>query len=108
MQIIFPDSLPPITKTSPQESILSTERPIYEEVRVCPTKTGKEDWRSPIIKFLTTGKLPEEKVEAWKLQSRSNKFQMFQDELYKVSQLELLMYCVPEEKRGQTLNEVHK
>ncbi|GAA0175284.1 hypothetical protein LIER_41888 [Lithospermum erythrorhizon] len=50
------------------------ERHIYEEVGTYPTRLGKEDWRSPIIKFLTTGELPEEKIEARKLQSRSYKF----------------------------------
>ncbi|GAA0152716.1 hypothetical protein LIER_37545 [Lithospermum erythrorhizon] len=84
------------------------DRPIYEEVRICLTRSGREDWRSPIIKFLNTGELPEDKVEARKLQSRSYKFQMFQNELYKVSQMELLMYCVPKGKISQILNEVHE
>ncbi|GAA0163055.1 hypothetical protein LIER_19020 [Lithospermum erythrorhizon] len=43
------------------------ERPIYEEVRIYPMRLVKEDWRSPIIKFLTTRELPEEKIKARKL-----------------------------------------
>ncbi|GAA0143759.1 hypothetical protein LIER_04367 [Lithospermum erythrorhizon] len=82
------------------------ERSIYEEVRIFPTRLGREDWRSPIVKFLTTGELPEEKVKTQKFQSRSYKFLIFQEELYKVSQLGLLMYCVPKEKVSQTLKEV--
>ncbi|GAA0186489.1 hypothetical protein LIER_33777 [Lithospermum erythrorhizon] len=56
-----------------------------------------EDWRSPIIKFLTTGELPKEKIEARKLQNMSYKFQIFQEELYKILQPGLLMYCVPKD-----------
>ncbi|GAA0163630.1 hypothetical protein LIER_19445 [Lithospermum erythrorhizon] len=33
----------------------------------------EEDWRSPIVKFLTTDELPEDKVKARKLQNRSYK-----------------------------------
>ncbi|GAA0140804.1 hypothetical protein LIER_02091 [Lithospermum erythrorhizon] len=54
------------------------EKPIYEVVRVFPTRLGIEDWKRLIIKLLTTKELPEEKAEARKLQRRSYKFQIFQ------------------------------
>ncbi|GAA0154465.1 hypothetical protein LIER_12437 [Lithospermum erythrorhizon] len=50
---------------------LQKEKPIHEEIRACPTRPGREDWRSSIIKFLTTGELPKDKTEARKLQMPS-------------------------------------
>ncbi|GAA0138843.1 hypothetical protein LIER_00509 [Lithospermum erythrorhizon] len=53
------------------------EKPIHEETRMFPVGEEGGGLCSPIVKFLTTGELPEDKVEARKLQNRSYKFQMF-------------------------------
>ncbi|GAA0155145.1 hypothetical protein LIER_12940 [Lithospermum erythrorhizon] len=87
------------------------EKPIYEEARIFSVGGEWEDWRSPTVKFLTTGELPGDKIESRKLQNRSHKFQkfqIFQGELYKASKLGPLLFCIPENKIQKTLFEVHE
>ncbi|GAA0153629.1 hypothetical protein LIER_37708 [Lithospermum erythrorhizon] len=49
------------------------ERPMYDEARIFLVGGEEKDWRSPIVKFFTTGDLLEDKVVARKLQNRSHK-----------------------------------
>ncbi|GAA0168508.1 hypothetical protein LIER_23212 [Lithospermum erythrorhizon] len=53
------------------------EKPIHEEARIFSIGGEEgEDWCSPIVRFLTIGEFPEDKIGAQKLQNRSHKFQM--------------------------------
>ncbi|GAA0159939.1 hypothetical protein LIER_16608 [Lithospermum erythrorhizon] len=68
----------------------------------------EEDWRSPIARFILTGELPNDGVEARKIKSQSYKFQMIQRELYKLSYLGPILFCVAKRNVEQVLYEVHE
>ncbi|GAA0172995.1 hypothetical protein LIER_26705 [Lithospermum erythrorhizon] len=68
----------------------------------------EKDWRNLIARFLLTGGLLNDGVEARKIRSRSYKFQMIQGELYKRSHLGPLLLCVAKRNIGQVLYEVHE
>ncbi|GAA0157911.1 hypothetical protein LIER_15068 [Lithospermum erythrorhizon] len=54
----------------------------------------EEDRRSSIARFIMTGELPNDGVEAGKIKSRSYQFQMMQGELYKRSHFGRLLFYV--------------
>ncbi|GAA0149046.1 hypothetical protein LIER_08318 [Lithospermum erythrorhizon] len=66
--------------------------PAYEEAAIMRIMEEEEDWRSPIARFILTGELPNDRVEARKIKSRSYKFQMVQGQLYKRSHLGPLLF----------------
>ncbi|GAA0146549.1 hypothetical protein LIER_06476 [Lithospermum erythrorhizon] len=68
----------------------------------------EENWKSPIARFILTGGLPSDGVEAHKIKSRSYKFQMIQRELYKRSHLGPLLFCIAKRNIDQVLYEVHE
>ncbi|GAA0141083.1 hypothetical protein LIER_02308 [Lithospermum erythrorhizon] len=66
------------------------------------------DWRNPIIKYLTDGKLPSDCLEAKKVRNRSFKYQMYQGELYRKSWDGPLLTCVSTEDVPKLLAEIHE
>ncbi|GAA0146976.1 hypothetical protein LIER_06790 [Lithospermum erythrorhizon] len=70
-----------------------------------PTPT---DWRTPITKYLTNGQLPNDNLEAKKVQNRNFKYQIYQGELYRKSWDGPMLICVSTEDVPKVLAEVHE
>nr|XP_027071801.1 uncharacterized protein LOC113696611 [Coffea arabica] len=79
----------------------------YMEELACPVNTG-ETWMSPFILFLGQGVLPEDRVEARKIQRKSARYALRDGEMYKRSYLGPWLKCVTPEAGRQVLHEIHE
>ncbi|KAL0462246.1 UNVERIFIED_CONTAM: putative enzymatic polyprotein [Sesamum latifolium] len=66
-----------------------------------------EDWRTPIIKWIEEGLLPENRWEAARLKTRATRFIMQKHILYKKSYTHPLLRCLSTEERIHILQEIH-
>ncbi|GAA0160627.1 hypothetical protein LIER_39070 [Lithospermum erythrorhizon] len=66
-----------------------------------------EDWQTPTSRFLSTGQLSDNKLEAKKAQNRSYKFHLYQGELYKKPVEGPFLLCVSANNIPKVLFEVH-
>ncbi|KAL0355344.1 UNVERIFIED_CONTAM: hypothetical protein Sradi_3981300 [Sesamum radiatum] len=71
-----------------------------------PITTG-EDWRTPIIKWIEEGLLPENRWEAARLKTRATRFIIQEHILYKKSYTHPLLRCLSIEERINILQEIH-
>ncbi|KAL0462545.1 UNVERIFIED_CONTAM: hypothetical protein Slati_0142100 [Sesamum latifolium] len=73
---------------------------------VQPITTG-EDWRTPIIKWIEEGLLPENRWEAARLKTRATRFIIQEHILYKKSYTHPLLKCLSTEEGIHILQEIH-
>ncbi|KAL0449954.1 UNVERIFIED_CONTAM: hypothetical protein Slati_1551800 [Sesamum latifolium] len=73
---------------------------------VQPITTG-EDWRTPIIKWIEEGLLPENRWEAARIKTRATRFIIQEHILYKKSYTHPLLRCLSKEERIHILQEIH-
>ncbi|KAL0416776.1 UNVERIFIED_CONTAM: hypothetical protein Slati_3509500 [Sesamum latifolium] len=73
---------------------------------VQPITTG-EDWRTPIIKWIEEGLLPENRWEAARLKTRATRFITQEHILYKKSYTHPLLRCLSTEEGIHILQEIH-
>ncbi|KAL0320161.1 UNVERIFIED_CONTAM: hypothetical protein Sradi_5277600 [Sesamum radiatum] len=73
---------------------------------VQPITTG-EDCRTPIIKWIEEGLLPENRWEAARLKTRATRFTMQKHTLYKKSYTHPLLRCLSIEEGTHILQEIH-
>ncbi|KAL0452032.1 UNVERIFIED_CONTAM: hypothetical protein Slati_1181300 [Sesamum latifolium] len=73
---------------------------------VQPITTG-EDWRTPIIKWIEEGLLPENRWEAARLKTRATRFIIQEHILYKKSYTHPLLRCLSTEEGIHILQEIH-
>ncbi|KAL0320397.1 UNVERIFIED_CONTAM: hypothetical protein Sradi_5301200 [Sesamum radiatum] len=73
---------------------------------VQPITTG-EDWRTPIIKWIDEGLLPENRWEAARLKTRATFFIMHERILYKKSYTHTLLRCLSTEEGFHILQDIH-
>ncbi|KAL0413262.1 UNVERIFIED_CONTAM: hypothetical protein Sradi_1527900 [Sesamum radiatum] len=66
-----------------------------------------EDWRTPIIKWIEEGVLPENRWEAARLKTRATRFIMQEYILYKKSYTLPLLRCLSTEEGIHILQEIH-
>ncbi|KAL0400183.1 UNVERIFIED_CONTAM: hypothetical protein Sradi_2361600 [Sesamum radiatum] len=69
--------------------------------------TTAEDWRTPIIKWIDKGLLPENRWEAARLKTRAARFIMHERILYKKSYTHPLLRCLSIEEGFHILQEIH-
>nr|CAE02263.2 OSJNBb0049I21.2 [Oryza sativa Japonica Group] len=65
------------------------------------------DWREPLIRFLTSQELPQDKDEAERISRRSKLYVMHEAELYKKNPSGILQRCVSLEEGRQLLKDIH-
>jgi hypothetical protein len=53
-----------------------------------------EDWRTPFVKYLKNGWLPEDEAEAKRLQLRAAKYKLVSGQLYRSGVLQPLLRCI--------------
>ncbi|KAL0401706.1 UNVERIFIED_CONTAM: hypothetical protein Slati_4200500 [Sesamum latifolium] len=73
---------------------------------VQPITTG-EDWRTPIIKLIEEGLLPDNRWEAARLKARATRFIIHEHILYKKSYTHPLLRCLSTEEGIHVLQEIH-
>ncbi|XP_035838176.1 uncharacterized protein LOC110921310 [Helianthus annuus] len=86
--------------------VLSNPSVPLREVSVI--QTGTTSWMTPIIMYLQSGILPENKAEARKIQYKSEHYQMADGILYRKSYLGPLLRCVDAEDANYLIREVHE
>ncbi|XP_021991940.1 uncharacterized protein LOC110888737 [Helianthus annuus] len=86
--------------------VLSNPSVPLREVSVI--QTGTTSWMTPIIMYLQSGILPENKAEARKIQYKSEHYQMADGLLYRKSYLGPLLRCVDADDASYLIREVHE
>ncbi|XP_021974783.1 uncharacterized protein LOC110869886 [Helianthus annuus] len=86
--------------------VLSNPSVPLREVSVI--QTGTTSWMTPIIMYLQSGILPENKAEARKIQYKAEHYQMADGILYRKSYLGPLLRCADAEDANYLIREVHE
>ncbi|XP_019190497.1 PREDICTED: uncharacterized protein LOC109184956 [Ipomoea nil] len=68
---------------------------------------GKDDWRQPLIDYLTDGKLPEDPRKRVDIKRRTPRFIYYKETLYRRSFDGIFLRCLGEEEALQAMQEVH-
>ena len=84
------------------------ERPSIEEKEVLAVGGEKEDWRTPIKKYLLNGELPEDLKEAKKVRVRGARFVLVDGILYKKAFSMPLLKCLGPEEVDYAIRETHE
>ncbi|XP_071909560.1 uncharacterized protein [Coffea arabica] len=81
--------------------------PGYVEEVACPVHS-ENTWMTPLILFLGQGTLPEDRVEARRIQRKAARYALRDGELYKRSYLGPWLRCVTPEAGRHVLHEIHE
>ncbi|XP_076904305.1 uncharacterized protein LOC143559665 [Bidens hawaiensis] len=84
------------------------DRPSIPHNHVLIIQTGVESWMTPIMAYLSSGVLLEEKTAARKIRHKALNYQMQEGVLYRRSFLGLLLRCVDAEDANYLIREVHE
>jgi hypothetical protein len=73
-------------------------------------KLGEEpnDWRTPFVKYLETGWLPDDEAEAKRLQIRATKYKLVSGQLYRSGMLQPLLRCISFAEGEEMAKEIHQ
>nr|CAE01940.2 OSJNBa0073L13.2 [Oryza sativa Japonica Group] len=67
-----------------------------------------EDWRTPFVKYLKNGWLPEDEAEAKRLQLRATKYKLVSSQLYRSRVLQPLLHCISFAEAEEMAKEIHQ
>ncbi|XP_076911073.1 uncharacterized protein LOC143568927 [Bidens hawaiensis] len=84
------------------------DRPLIPQNQVLVIQTGVESWMTPIMTYLSSGILPEEKAVARKIKHKALNYQVQDVILYRRSFLGPLLRCVDVEDANDLIREVHE
>ncbi|KAI3688002.1 hypothetical protein L1987_81708 [Smallanthus sonchifolius] len=82
--------------------------PSVQRKQVNVVQTGAMSWMTPILNYLNTGALPEERPQARKLQHKALQYQLQDGILYHRSYLGPLLRCVDAEDSNYLIREIHE
>ena len=85
-----------------QTSSLIDDRAQMQEINV------EENWTTPLIAYLRSGILPDEKNAARKLKVRASQFVLIRDVLYKKGFSQPYLRCLSHEEADYVMREVHQ
>ncbi|XP_059295642.1 uncharacterized protein LOC132048978 [Lycium ferocissimum] len=74
---------------------------------VAVSEAAKEDWRQPIIDYLSYGILPKDSRRRTEIRRRAPRFLYYKDTLYRRSFEGVLLRCLGEDEAVQALQEAH-
>ncbi|XP_019157968.1 PREDICTED: uncharacterized protein LOC109154689 [Ipomoea nil] len=90
--------------------IFNEDRSIDETVEL-PTASvydiGKDDWRQPLVDYLTDGKLPEDPRKRVDIKRRAPRFIYYKETLYRRSFEGVFLRCLGKEEVLQAMQEAH-
>ena len=69
---------------------------------------SKSNWTTPLISYLRTGMLPDEKDAARKLKVQASRFVLIKDVLYKRGFSRPYLMCLSHEEADYVMREVHE
>ncbi|KAL0445890.1 UNVERIFIED_CONTAM: hypothetical protein Slati_1716900 [Sesamum latifolium] len=69
--------------------------------------SSAEDWKTPVVKWLEEGRLPDDRSEATRLKARAVRFLVLGGVLYKKSYTHPLLRCLSEHEGVHVLKEIH-
>ncbi|KAL0412175.1 UNVERIFIED_CONTAM: Ribonuclease HI [Sesamum latifolium] len=72
-----------------------------------PISSNNNDWRTPIVRWIDEGHLPEDRWEATKIKARAVRFLIQEGVLYKKSFTHPLLRCLAQEEGLHVLKEIH-
>ncbi|XP_076950179.1 uncharacterized protein LOC143623079 [Bidens hawaiensis] len=87
---------------------LHLDHPSIQQHQVLVIQTGVESWMTPIVTYLTSGILPEEKAAARKIRHKALNYQVQDGVLYRRSFLGPLLRCVDAEDANYLIREIHE
>ena len=96
-----------IGSTSSELPVVEAEQPIPETVDVMVIVTAPS-WAEPFRDFMVDGILPEDEVEARKIQRRSGVYTIIKKELVHRSVTGVLQCCIEEDKGLEMLRDIHQ
>ncbi|XP_057444851.1 uncharacterized protein LOC130737098 [Lotus japonicus] len=85
--------------------VADPDRPLGQVTMSIDTE---DDWRTPIIKYLRSGWLPEEKAEAKKLVRPASWYTIVNDDLFKRGFSTPLLKCLAKDRAAYVLAEIHE
>ncbi|XP_076930885.1 uncharacterized protein LOC143595855 [Bidens hawaiensis] len=84
------------------------DRPLVPQHQVMVIQTGVESWMTPILAYLTSTILPEEKAMARKIRHKALNYQIQDGILYRMSFLGPLLRCVDIADANYLNREIHE
>ncbi|XP_076945919.1 uncharacterized protein LOC143617155 [Bidens hawaiensis] len=84
------------------------DHPSAPQHQVMVIQTGVESWMTPILAYLSSGTLPEEKSVAQKIRHKALSYQVQDGLLYRRSFLGSLLGCVDAEDANYLIREIHE
>jgi hypothetical protein len=81
-----------------------------EVMAIDQVKLGEDpcNWRTPFVKHLETGWLPEDEAEAKRLQLRATRYKMVSGQLYRSGVLQPLLRCISFAEGEEMTREIHQ
>ncbi|XP_076944301.1 uncharacterized protein LOC143614882 [Bidens hawaiensis] len=84
------------------------DAPSVPQHQVLVIQTGTSSWMTPLVNYLSSGTLPEDKAEARKIRHKALWYQVHDGVLFKKSFLGPLLRCVDAEESNDMIREIHK
>ncbi|XP_011069647.1 uncharacterized protein LOC105155469 [Sesamum indicum] len=81
-------------------------QPVIEKAEVHLVEAA-DSWKTPLVRYLKHGELPNDTIAAKRLQFKANRFTMIGDDLYKRTPEGILLKCLDAERAQYVLREVH-
>lgn len=91
----------------PDLKIEVQKHPSIEEVHIFPIQ-NKESWMTPILSYIRNGELPLDPKEAERVKTRSSRFTIVSDELYKRGFSLPFLKCVEHDEFMYILAKIHE
>ena len=83
-------------------------QPCHSENTVNSLDPEGDDWRTPFVKYLTMGELPDDKVEKRRIAHQGPKYELINGELYRKSFSGPLQVCVGQTDILRVIEEIHE
>ncbi|XP_076926493.1 uncharacterized protein LOC143589683 [Bidens hawaiensis] len=84
------------------------DRPSIPQHHVMVIQTGTVSWMKPLVEYLSSGTLPDDKVEARKIRHKALWYQLHGDILFRKSFLGLLLRCVDAVDANYVIRVIHE
>nr|AAV32140.1 putative polyprotein [Oryza sativa Japonica Group] len=107
---IKPDDLPSVKKANDEDSPIGPDisSGATEVERAIANIETTDDWWTPLIKFISSDKLPEDDTEAEKITRQAKIYCMIGDDLYKKAPNGVLLNCVSSDDGRHFLLDIHE
>ncbi|XP_076920380.1 uncharacterized protein LOC143581493 [Bidens hawaiensis] len=84
------------------------KQPLVTEVTIAYTKVSKDNWITPLMKYLQEGIVLDDKEEARKLNFRALQYEVIEGTLYRKSYVGPSLKCIDLEEAEYVIKEIHE